>query len=312
MCHVDLFPMPTDPAGAGGFRTANQPQPSGAPSAPSPMAASRPSGGASDRITPTGPSSSVRSTPYGAELIPGRRTTSSQHVDDPSDAVVAHVRGVPVLERSKRTVDLVGNTFSPCTCSKGKLIFAFTVRIIRRWADPGRVRRMLMAFAVRLPRIWLSGKRAFSSSVTVPSTRSTWPWAIRRCPFSPNASAGHSRSTPRTGSPASTPPQHSPRHVSYHSSNRPASPLEPRLQADTSHGLTGNHAQRGARHHPHDRPQAPAQLEQCRSTVRRRRRIRQWRPEGVPLDRTGTGAWLEHGDTGGVGRLSHCAGGVHD
>ncbi|KAI0728041.1 velvet factor [Fomitopsis betulina] len=131
MCHVDLFPMPTDPAGAGGFRTANQPQPSGAPSAPSPMAASRPSGGASDRITPTGPSSSVRSTPYGAELIPGRRTTSSQHVDDPSDAVVARVRGVPVLERSKRTVDLVGNTFSPCTCSKGKLIFAFTNLAVR-------------------------------------------------------------------------------------------------------------------------------------------------------------------------------------
>lgn len=165
----------------------------------------------------------------------------------------------------------MGNTFSPSTCSKGQLIFAFTVRIIRPWADSGRARMMLMVFAVRLPRIWLSGKRASSSSVTVHSTRFTRPWVIRRCPSSLNASVEHSRSTLRMGSLASAPPRHSPRHVLYPPLPTLLPSWELRLQADASHGRpTGNHAQRGTRHYPRDRPQASAQLVQCRSTARGR------------------------------------------
>lgn len=129
MCHVDLFPMPTDPGPSGSSLTANQPQSGHVPSAPSLMATSGHSSGALDQIL--NPDSSVQSTPYGADPVPGlwsaNRTSHSPHVHGTSDTVVAYIRGVPVFERSKRTVDLVGNTFSPSSCSKGRLIFVFSV-----------------------------------------------------------------------------------------------------------------------------------------------------------------------------------------
>ncbi|KAI0731702.1 velvet factor-domain-containing protein [Fomitopsis betulina] len=56
---------------------------------------------------------------------------SHLHITLSHPHVVAYVRGVPVFERSKRTADLVGNTFSPSTCSKGQLIFAFTNLAVR-------------------------------------------------------------------------------------------------------------------------------------------------------------------------------------
>ena len=57
--------------------------------------------------------------------------THSSHANDTQstpDTVAAYMRGCPVFESSKRTVDLFGDAFTPVSYSKGRFVFVFSVR----------------------------------------------------------------------------------------------------------------------------------------------------------------------------------------
>lgn len=139
--------MPTTPSGAGSpftqlqRRSGNASLGSGSPTLDADYLGPSPTPDLSHRSEtpishPTRSFTGAQFSTSGTEPVPGPWAASSSdppRADDSQstlDTIATYMCGLPVLESSKRTTDLVGNTFTQSSFSRNQLVFVFSVRTL--------------------------------------------------------------------------------------------------------------------------------------------------------------------------------------